>query len=350
MDFLHFAFQFFHFNCSQWNEYNHQQQLTETDMAQLFESGRFAFRHLKIGGSFTFMEAQRHYEQIKEFEQKTGIQSIPFYSSKYPQVINKYISPSQRPVFINVRGGSELQEEKNVGIVGTRMPSVLGKNSAEIFTKYFCSLGLTIVSGLAYGIDTVAHQTSLPGRTVAVLGSGFSEIYPEINTNLANSILEHQGLLISPFAILESPMPYNFPKRNAIIAALSAGILVVEGSEKSGAAITGKLALEMGKSVVTLSQDYRTAYGRGAIRLTESGATMVATEQEALQVIFARFGGFSTKDSSSLTKSFSIDELRQSQQLSFPQAVQIIETAKHAGLIKKGLDGRWAKNSIKRDS
>ena len=150
-----------------------------------------------------------------------------------------------------------------------------------------------MVSGLAKGIDTIAHQENLRAGTIAVLGSGVHDVYPKENGEMAELILARGGSLLSPFPLGQIPLPVNFPQRNDLIAALSAGTVVVEGAETSGAAVTGKQTLSMGKSVVVLTQDFRSGFGRGAIRLQQAGANLVCSEEEALHSLFSRLGGFS---------------------------------------------------------
>lgn len=128
---------------------------------------------------------------------------------------------------------------------------------------------------------------------MAVLGSGVRGVYPGENEKLAEEILARGGSLISPFPIGQTPLPQNFPIRNEIIAALAIGTVVIEGAETSGAAVTGKQALGMGKTVVALAQDFRSGFGRGAIRLQQAGASLATSEEEALHAIYFRVGGYS---------------------------------------------------------
>ncbi len=233
--------------------------------------------------------------------------------------------------------GAEIPPEAHlVGIVGTRRPSALGLEATLSLATYLDAVGIRVVSGLARGIDTIAHENSLALGTVAVLGAGVGRVYPEDNQGLAENILRQGGILLSPFPLDQVPLPQNFPDRNELIAALAAGVVVVEGAEKSGAAITGRQALAMGKTVIALAQDFRTEFGRGAIRLQQDGAIFAAREEEAVEAIFRRFGGFhGPLPLATSRRSFSLSEFRKSAQCSLPEALVLLEEGILTGRIER---------------
>jgi DNA processing protein len=223
--------------------------------------------------------------------------------------------------------------------VGTRHPSEDGREAAHSFATYLTAIGIRIVSGLARGVDTVAHERSLDLGSLAVLGSGVGHVYPEENQWLAERLLAKGGTLLSPYPLEQVPLPQNFPARNEVIAALAAGVIVVEGSARSGAAITGRHALAMGKTVVALTQDFRTEFGRGAIRLQQDGAVLVTREEEAIEAIFHRFGGFAGSLPPSLRMpsraTFSFREFHAASGRSVPEAVALLEEGILQGRIER---------------
>jgi len=172
----------------------------------------------------------------------TQTQEISINDKNYPKLLKKISDP---PKILYVRG-KILPEEDCFAIVGTRMCSFYGKQVALEIAGDLAEAGLTIVSGLAPGIDTFCHQATLERkkRTIAVLGTGLDEksIYPQSNLKLAEKIIESGGCLISEYSPGTSGSRFTFPKRNRIIAGLSLGVLVIEAKQKSGALITANLA------------------------------------------------------------------------------------------------------------
>ncbi|HEY8280263.1 MAG TPA: DNA-processing protein DprA, partial [Bdellovibrionota bacterium] len=159
----------------------------------------------------------------------------------------------------------------------------------------------------------------------------------EENQNLAERILQQGGTLLSPFPLNQVPLPQNFPERNELIAALAAGTVVIEGAEKSGAAITGRLALSMGKTVCALTQDFRSDFGRGAIRLQQEGAVLVTREEEAVEALFRRFGGFAgplpLAKPIRKNRCFSFKEFQRASGRSVPEALALLEEGLLQGKI-----------------
>src|SRR5262249_28300498 len=162
-----------------------------------------------------------------ERESALGIRVLTENSPDYPEAIQQHVPPERRPALLYLRGAGIPKEDQMVGIVGTRSPSDAGRESAQSFGAYLGAIGIRVVSGLARGIDTIAHEQSLSAGTIAVLGSGVGEVYPAENQALAESILQHGGSLLSPFPLDQVPLPQNFPDRNELIAALAAGVIVV---------------------------------------------------------------------------------------------------------------------------
>ena len=179
--------------------------------------------------------------------EQSGVKVITKKDEEYPKSLADL---QDAPMILYAKGDLSLLNSKAISIVGTRSPSNYGKYVTEKFAETLAKAGLTIVSGLAYGIDAISHKKALEvnGKTIAVLGGGFNHIYPEIHTSLANEIAE-KGLLISEYAPFIRPTKYSFPKRNRIIAGLSLGTLITEASGKSGTIHTKEFALEYGRDL-----------------------------------------------------------------------------------------------------
>lgn len=177
-------------------------------------------------------------------------------------------------------------------MVGTRHASEHGMNAARAFSRDFARAGLCIVSGLAFGIDVAAHRGALDARarTIAVVGSGIDDasIYPRSNYRIAQEILKGNGLFISENVAGTHPQNWDFPKRNRIIAALARATVVVEAPEKSGALITAKYALELGREVFAVPADALRASAKGSNRLISSGASPLLDAQELITAVFPK--------------------------------------------------------------
>jgi DNA processing protein len=182
---------------------------------------------------------------------------------------------------------------RGLAMVGSRNPTPQGQDHARMFARAFSAAGLTVVSGLALGVDGAAHQGALEGHehadsdnaplaTVAVVGTGLDRVYPKSHRELAHQIAQH-GLLISEYALGTPPSPANFPKRNRIIAGLSLGTLVVEAALKSGSLITARLASEQGKEVFAIPGSIHAPQSRGCHWLIKQGAKLVESAQDVLE-------------------------------------------------------------------
>jgi len=199
-----------------------------------------------------FHKAEQEYDKM-EFEnslvnmQNSGIEILTIYSKKYPKQLQNL---PDRPLVLYAKGDLSLLDRLAVGIVGTRMPTNYGRIVTERFAGELAKSGIVVISGLCYGVDEIAHRKTLDvgGKTIAIVGSGFNNIYPAKNTSLAKEI-EEKGLLLSEYTPSFKPKKYTFPRRNRIVAGLSNGILITEAAFKSGTTHTKEFALEYGKDV-----------------------------------------------------------------------------------------------------
>lgn len=225
-----------------------------------------------------FAEAVRELERVREIE---GADVLVLDDGVYPYLLREIPDP---PVTLYVRGRwAECLDAPCVGIVGSRRCSAYGQNVALSLARELASRGVTIVSGLARGIDAAAHRGALEasGRTVAVLGTGLDEVYPRDHRKLASEILERGGALVTQFPLGTPPVAENFPYRNRIISGLSLGVVVVEASENSGSLITARLALEQGREVFAVPGSITSRYSFGTNFLIKgAGAKLVQAWQD----------------------------------------------------------------------
>jgi DNA processing protein len=210
-------------------------------------------------------------QQQKALETSTEI--IPITDPRYPARLKTIFDP---PTVLFARGRVELLNSLMLGVVGTRRPTSYGTTVAHRLAKELSAAGLTIASGMARGIDTTAHKAVLEmgGDTVAVFGCGVDDVYPSENRKLAAQISK-EGLVVSEFPMGTPPYPQNFPVRNRIISGMSLGILVVEGGEYSGSAITAKLATEQDREVFAVPGNITSKQSWGPNLLIKQGAKIV---------------------------------------------------------------------------
>lgn len=188
------------------------------------------------------------------------------------------------PVLLYVKGDRTLLNRPALAMVGARSASPQGVANAEAFARSLAATGLTIVSGLALGIDAAAHRGALAeqdGTTVAVIGTGADRIYPARNKTLAHEIAA-RGAIVSEYPLGTPPLPHNFPRRNRIIAGMVRGVLIVEAAVGSGSLITARLANECGREVFAIPGSIHSPLARGCHRLIRDGAKLVETAQDVI--------------------------------------------------------------------
>jgi DNA processing protein len=221
-------------------------------------------------------------EGAREIEraEKAGIRIVPFDHPEFPAPLATLHDP---PLVLSMRG--TWNDALAIGIVGSRESTTYGIRQAGRFAQEFAGMGITVVSGLARGIDTAAHKAALKkGRTIAVLGSGLLKIYPPENKKLADEIAE-KGVLMSEFGVTVGPEPTNFPRRNRIVSGLSLGVLIIEAGEKSGALITADWAMEQSREVFALPGSVESPMSRGCHGLIKQGAKLVEAPIDVLEEI-----------------------------------------------------------------
>ena len=218
---------------------------------------------------------------------KHGLRVITILDHDYPANLKEIYDP---PILIYVQGELRKEDKLSIAIVGSRQASFYGLENAERFGFQLASLGITVVSGMAMGIDTRAHLGALKAqqRTIAVMGSGFNHIYPAVNKELSQMISQN-GAVISEFPCNTEPLKFNFPRRNRIISGLALGVLVVEAARNSGALITADFALEQGREVFSLPGKINAFNSFGTNQLIKEGAKLVTGIEDILEELNFRF-------------------------------------------------------------
>jgi DNA processing protein len=209
-------------------------------------------------------------------------------NSEYPVNLRNIYDP---PKTIYIKGRLRPEDEFAVAIVGSRRASFYGLEQAERFAFELARMGVTVISGMARGIDSAAHRGALKagGRTIAVIGSGLDNIYPPENKGLAEEITR-SGAVITEFSADTKPLAQNFPQRNRIISGLSLGVLVVEAAKNSGALITADFALEQGREVFALPGRIDSGNSFGTNELIKQGAKLVTGVEEIIEDFLAPLG------------------------------------------------------------
>ncbi|MBN1560151.1 DNA-processing protein DprA [candidate division KSB1 bacterium] len=229
---------------------------------------------IKKGGDSTVVRLQM--ERARQW----NVRLVSYWDEDYPRLLKQVSDP---PLILYARGRMACFEAPAVAIVGTRVPSPYGKLMAERFARELAMRNIVVVSGLARGIDTIAHRAVVQsnGMTAAVLGSGVDQIYPDENIKLAEEI-SRRGVVLSEFALGAKPDAPHFPRRNRIIAGLSLGTVIVEAGQKSGALITADFALEQNREVFALPGNINNPKSFGSNALIQQGAKLVTSVEDIL--------------------------------------------------------------------
>ena len=228
------------------------------------------------------LTARREQDVAAEWEklQQTGVQVVTLVDEDYPVNLAAIDAP---PPVLYVRGTLHPNDAWAVAVVGTRRATPYGREVAHTLCRDLAAAGVTVVSGLALGIDTIAHKTALDagGRTIAVLGSGVDQIYPHDNRGLAQTIIAN-GALLSEYPFGTRPDASNFPPRNRIISGLSKGVVIVEAGERSGALITARFAADQGRDVFAVPGSILHPGSAGCNALIQQGATALLSVNDVL--------------------------------------------------------------------
>ena len=230
--------------------------------------------------------SSRETEQVQRWLEHENHHLINALDTRYPLPLREI---ARFPPLLYVCGDPALLTTPQIAVIGSRHASHYGRQWGEYFTQALALSGLTITSGLARGIDGVAHRATLEvnGKTIAVLGSGMQQLYPKQHYQLAQEIVEKGGAIISEFPLSTAPHALNFPRRNRIISGLSQGVLVVEASLKSGSLVTARYALEQNRNVYALPGALGNSGSEGAHWLIQQGAMLVAHPHNILEDLYS---------------------------------------------------------------
>jgi len=251
------------------------------NIAVIFERKSTVFDNTVRSG-ISFKVWRKIEDDLEELD-KIGADVITIRDKEYPPLLKHIPDP---PIVLYKKGPLEAGAN-TIAIVGSRKATFEGMNLAEKIGETLSSVGITVVSGLARGIDAAAHRGALKekGKTVAVLGCGLDICYPSENRRLFNKTGE-EGLILTEYAPGEKPLPYHFPERNRIIAGLSKSVLVIEASQKSGSLITARLGLEYGREVMAVPGNVFREEHKGANALIKQGAKLVENINDILTSSF----------------------------------------------------------------
>lgn len=237
----------------------------------------------KVLENLARVRGKTNLEYVLEYLHRQGIQVITWEDANYPARLKEI---DQNPPVLYVRGEILDEDGWAVAVVGTRRVTAYGRQIASEVASFLAQNGITLVSGLARGVDAISHEQALRngGRTIAVLGSGVDVIYPPENLRLAEKIMA-QGAVISDYAPGTQPDAINFPPRNRIISGLSKGVVVVEAGDTSGALITASFAANQGRDVFAVPGNINAPQSRGANRLIQDGARPLLRPEDLLDIL-----------------------------------------------------------------
>jgi DNA processing protein len=290
-------------------------------------------------------------KQLKLME-KYQVEIVTFKDENYPENLKSIYDP---PPFLFVKGEIKKEDQNAVAIVGCRSASVYGKRITEKISRELAGNGITIVSGMARGIDSIAHLSALKenGRTLAVFGSGLDIIYPPENKKLAEKITS-SGAIISEFFLGTPPEAPNFPRRNRIISGLSLGVVIVEAGAKSGALVTAGCALDQNREVFAIPGNLGSKNSEGTNALIKQGAKLVTTVEDILDELKITTKGKKLTSSVPIEEDLShlsemernilkliseepyhIDKIATQTSVSVPQALSALLSLELKGLVKQ---------------
>lgn len=289
--------------------------------------------------------------------QKNNVEFVSIIDTSYPNLLTYLSSP---PIILFTKGNISLLQNKPIlGVVGTRKVTSYGKSITDsLVTNLVSSYGYTIVSGLALGVDAIAHKAALnaQGNTIAVLGCGVNCCTPQENERLYDEILEHNGLIISEYPLSQQPTPGTFPARNRIIAGISEGILVTEAGVDSGSLITAHEAEALSRPIFAVPGPITSVQSQGTSQLLKQQATFVTDASDIVQV-FGKKALYTKKNSFTGTademeiinslndESLTLDELSKHIKKPLHVLLPLISLMEIKGIIKKNTAGKLTASS-----
>ena len=330
---------------------------SQSELIQLFGSNR---RFEKIHSYLNTPVNADNFHTELSFSTKPGHSLISYEHPDYPQLLKAITDP---PPMLYLRGDSSALTEPQLAIVGSRNAKQRSLRRSHEFAQGLCSVGITVTSGLAVGVDHSAHLGALSakGSTIAVLGNGLNSIYPRQHLALGEKIVSQGGLLLSEQPPNAHPAAANFPKRNRIISGLSLGVLVIDATIRSGSLVTARLAAEQGRDVFALPGDIDNPNSKGCHRLIKDGAQLTETIDEILQSIAPQLRSYLTSEpdlasnDQNLTESeillmdaigdcaCSADQLSTTTRLTSAEVSSILLSLELAGIVCSQSGGKYSK-------
>jgi DNA processing protein len=225
-----------------------------------------------------FRRAEKELATIRGIE---NLRLVNWTDPEYPRMLREIYDP---PTLLYVRGNVDVLSQTSISVVGTRKPTLYGTQMAERLGRELAARGVVIVSGMARGIDAIAHQGAMAvnGRAIGVLGTGVNVCYPKENKKLYEKVLE-RGAIISEFPLGTHPAPENFPVRNRIVAGMPVGVVVVEGAQYSGSLITARLAMDYGREVFGVPGNVTQPVSFAPNQLIRQGAKLVTNGEDVIE-------------------------------------------------------------------
>ncbi len=265
---------------------------------------------------------------------RIGARIVRWTDHEYPANLRQIADP---PPYFLLRGTLDAADPRFIAVVGARAASDAGRRMAHRLGLELAARGFTVVSGLARGIDSEAHQGALDGRgkTVAVMGCGIDIIYPPENKKIAEAMIENGGGLMSELSLGTPPMPENFPSRNRLISGLCLGVVVVEAAEKSGSLITARMALEQDRQVFAVPGSPLTGKTRGSNRLLKEGARLVECVEDVIEELAPQLAGQASIPANSRAAS-PVPSLGHAMHNLLATAKLAVPSSKHNGSLTEG--------------
>ncbi len=266
------------------------------DYSEIEKTNKFQVKTIN-----NLLEKKKEIDPEKEWQKikNKKVNLILFEEKEYP-ILLKEIPDSPLGIY---QKGNKFEDIPKISVVGTRKYSDYGKAVANKIVKELVDSNIEIVSGLAFGIDTISHKTALEnkGKTIAVLGSGFNHIFPAVNQNLSEEISE-KGILISEYPIDTPPLKHQFPERNRIVSGLSLAVLVIEAPLKSGSLITARIALDQNRDVFAIPNQIFSKNSQGTNELIKQGAKLVSNIEDILEELNLPINIKENREKENLTK------------------------------------------------
>lgn len=277
----------------------------------------------KIAASWEASKSKTEWQQDFKLAEQYGVKLIPYTSTDYPK---RLLTINDHPIILYVKGELKNIDQQSIAIVGTRTTGIYGSEMATQIAEGLSAKGFTVVSGLARGVDTAAHEGALRyGRTIGVIGSGIADLYPKENIGLAEEIAK-KGAIISEYPMMTPPDRHNFPRRNRIVSGMTLGTLLIEAPLKSGAMITMDLAFQQGRKLFALPGRADHDNFRGNHALIKSGkAILIENADDVSQSFQDLFSGFEPLKPVYSEKGVSLSPEEESLIKQFPQEELSIE-------------------------